>query len=490
MNAPIRRIGGGLIVLMLALIGQLSYLQVVHADKLARDPRNFRVSRRDISKPRGSIVTIDGVIVAASVPSKDDLKQLRTYPQGTLYAHVTGFQSLYYGTTGIERSYDDTLVGRDVKVQLDDLGKLLNPNTTRNVRLTIDSVAQTAAAKALNGRRGSVVVLDTRTGGVVAMYSNPTFDPNTIATHNDVAARKSFNQLTADPTNPMLSRVARELFPPGSTFKVVSTAIALDAQLVTPESQFPVLRQLDLPLTTRTLSNFGGKSCGGSLRDSFRKSCNTTFGQIGLDLGERFVTGSERFGLNHAAPPFDWSPGIVASRGPLPGTFKAQQPQFALDAIGQGDIAVTPIHMALVAESVATGGIMHVPHLMSSIEDPNDPTHATKRAATSTWRSVMKPGTASLLNEFMQLVVSDGTGTAAQLQGITMAGKTGTAQTRQGNAPHAWFIGFAPAQAPKYAIAVLLENDNNQNFEATGGKIAAPVARDVLTAVFLARGTS
>ena len=490
MNTSIRRIGVGIIVLLLALIAQLSYLQLIRADKLTSDPRNFRVTRRDISRPRGAIITVDGVVIARTTPVKDDLKFQRTYPQGPLYAHITGFQSLLYGTSGLERSYDDALFGRNIEARLDDLSALLTPNTTSNVRLTVDSVAQNAAANALRGRRGSIVVLDTRTGGVVAMYSNPTFDPNRIATHNDVAARKAYNQLTADPTNPMLWRAARELFPPGSTFKVVSTAIALDAQLVTPDTPFPVLRELDLPLTTRTLSNFGGASCGGPLRDSFRKSCNTAFGQIGLDLGEQLVTGTERFGLNSSAPPFDWSPGIVSSRGPLPGTFEKEQPQFALDAIGQGDIAVTPLHMALVAESVATGGIMRKPHLMSSIEDPNAPGTAIATASPTTWRTVMKPDTAATLNEFMQLVVSNGTGTAAQLPGITVAGKTGTAQTRKGNAPHAWFIGFAPAQAPKYAIAVLIENDNNQNFEATGGKIAAPVARDVLAALFGARGTS
>ena len=423
---------------------------------------------------------MDGTVIAESVKVADDLKYQRTYPFGPLYAQITGFQSLLYGTTGIEHAYDGTLLGRNANFSFG--------ATTQNVRLSIDSVAQLQAAASLRARRGSIVVLDVRTGGIVALYSNPTFDPNGIATHNDKLARDTYKALQSDPKNPMLARVTRERFPPGSTFKVVTTAIALDKGIVDANTSFPRLRKLQLPQSTGTLSNFGGVTCGGPLRESFRESCNTTFGQIGLTLGEDLAVGGERFGLNGAGPPLDGEPSAVGSVGPLPSTFKNNQPLFALDAIGQGDVATTPLEMALVAESVATGGTMLVPHFLSSVEDPNRPAIPVRTVSASPWRQVMQPTTAVTLNELMRLVVSSGTGTAAQISGVVVAGKTGTAQTREGRAPHAWFIGFAPADAPKYAIAVLVENVQDPNVEATGGKVAAPIARDVLRALFQARG--
>ncbi len=481
MNGPIRRVGIGLVVLMLALVGQLTYVQLARSDTLNADPANFRVSRHDFVHARGEIITADGMVVAYSKRVSDELKYLRVYPQQGLYAQVTGFQSLLYGSSGVERYYNSTLLGHHVAT----VDSILHSDATQNVRLTIDSRAQGAAANALAGRRGSVVVLDAKTGGVVALYSNPTFDPNSLATHTTADARRAFTLSTLNATNPMLARAYRELYPPGSTFKIVTAATALDAGIVTAlQPFFPVLREIALPQTNnRQLTNFGRELCGGNLTDSFRHSCNTTFAKIGFELGDTLTSGARRFGFGTDAPPLDLSPGLVASKGPDPnnGTFAHNQPAFMLDAIGQQDIAATPLEMALAAEAVATGGRILVPHVMQQIENSDSRHTVAKRADTVTWRTVMPPTTAATLTDMMIGVVQHGTGTAAQIAGIPVAGKTGTAENVVGEKPHAWFVGFAPANDPQYVIAVLVEHGGNANSEVTGGAIAAPIARDIFT---------
>jgi peptidoglycan glycosyltransferase len=476
-NASIRRVGIGIMLLFLALVGQLTYLQIFRAHALKEDPRNVRALIRDVSRPRGQIVTSDGEIVAESVPSHDDLKQQRKYPLASLFAHVAGYQSIVYGTTGVERVYNDALVGRDFGANIRGLNQLLRGESrTGTVVLSLSKRAQEAARTGLAGRKGSVVALDVRTGEVIAMYSEPTFDPNPLANHNSRNVGTIQEALLSDPNNPELARAWRERYPAGSTFKVVTTAIALDDNLVTPETPFPQLTQLDLPQTDRTLSNFGGERCGGTLEQSFTESCNTTFGAIGLQLGDQLATGVQRFGVNTPAPPVDVSPRVVPSVGPQAGTFKDNQPLFAQAAIGQADVAVTPLQMAMVAAAVANGGKMMVPHVVSEIRDAQNRT--IKRIAPEVWRQAMTPETAATLTRFMVDVVQRGTGTAAQIPGIQVAGKTGTAQV-QGKNPHAWFIAFAPAENPVYAVAVLVENGGTMGSEATGGRVAAPIAADM-----------
>ena len=227
-----------------------------------------------------------------------------------------------------------------------------------------------------------MVVLDVPTGAIRAAYSNPTFDPNPLASHDTTAAGAYFEQLNADPAKPALRASART-FTPGSTFKVVTSGIGLESELTpNPPSPpgppyrltldnpvYPRLTALDLPLTDRTLQNFGGARCGGTLAQSFRVSCNTTFAQIGLDLGDTFATGIERFGVSTGPPDTDLRPELVRSIGPEPGTFEQNQPVFAQSAIGQGLIAVTPLAHAMVAQAVANGGEMMTPHVLGHVEN-------------------------------------------------------------------------------------------------------------------------
>jgi len=481
--APIRRVGFGIIALLAVLVGQLTYVHLVRAEDLNADPANIRLVLRDFARGRGPIVTADGVIIARTVLVDDEIGFQREYPFRSLYAHITGFQSLRYGLTGVERTYDSVLLGRTLDLQFGDIGSIFTAEDPEGtLRLTIDSEAQTIARDALGRRRGSVVVLDTRTGGIVAMYSNPSYDPNLIATHDANAAGAFFDAFNEDPSNPMRSRAYRDRFPSGSTFKIVTTGIALDAGVATPERVFPQLTELDLPLTDRTLSNFGGNRCGGTLAESFRDSCNTTFGRLGLDLGEQLAAGIERYGLNVSTPPLDLDPEMVRSIGPEQGTFKAEAPLFAQAAIGQGAIAVTPLEMAMIVQAVANGGQMLVPHVMAEIE--NERAEIVDRFAPQRFTTAMTPATAAAITEMMVDVVNNGTGTAAQIPGIQVAGKTGTAQLGdRTKAPHAWFVGFAPAATPRYAIAVIVENGGDLGSEATGGRIAAPIAQQVLSTI-------
>ena len=481
MNIGIRRVGMAMMILFLGLVGQLTYLQVVHSTSLENDPRNVRKFLNVISRPRGEIVTSEGDVLARSVPSNDELKYQRVYTPGTdkLFSHVVGYQSILFGSVGVEAEYSSELTGKNLGSAGKQLSQVLSGRpATGTVVLSLSTKAQLAASAGLADRRGTVVVLDVQTGAVVAMYSNPTYDPTPLASHDAKKAQAARQFLLALPDNPMLARAWRELYPPGSTFKAVTASTALTDN-VDVNKQFPFLTELPLPLTTATLKNFGGERCGGSLEEGFIHSCNTTFGQVGLDLGELFATGIQRFGVNTDAPPADLDPNLVRSVGPEPGTFKATQPLFAQEAIGQGEVAVTPLEMALVAESVATGGVILEPHVATRIEDADGNT--VRRFGRKEWRRAMSPATAATMKDWMVQVVQRGTGTAAQIPGVAVAGKTGTAETAPGENPHAWFIAFAPADAPRYAIAVLVEHGGTEGAaETTGGKVAAPIAASVL----------
>ena len=480
MNRAIRRVGIGVTVLIVLLVGQLTYLQVYDADNLANDPRNIRFQLRDFSKPRGRILTADDQILARSVETGDELKFQRFYPQGGLFSQIVGYQSFVFGNVGVERTYNSELAGRDPLLQIRNVGDVLaGKEPIGNVVLSTSALLQAAARDALSDQRGSVVVMNPKTGSILAMYSNPSYDPQPFASHNSQAVQDYDKLLRADPDKPDLPRAYRERYPPGSTFKVITASSALGTGRFTPETSFPQLNELDLPQTNNTLRNFGGQSCGGTLARSFQQSCNTTFGQIGLDLGDEFVPAMDRFGIG-SAPPLDIAPGAAASAGPPAGSFQQNQPLFAFAGIGQGDVAVTPLEMALSASAVANNGQIMQPHVAERITDGDDNT--VKTIGAKPWRTAMSPQVASTMTTLMVSVVDGGTGRAARIPGVSVAGKTGTAQNETG-AAHAWFVGFAPAEDPQVAVAVLVEHGGSAGNEATGGQVAAPIAAQMMRMV-------
>ncbi len=480
MNRQIRVLGVVMLVLFSALFVQLNYLQVFGAEKLNNHPVNSRAVVRDFSRPRGAIQTSDGVLVAESVDTDTSFKRLRRYPEGELFSHITGFFSFTYGSDGAERTYNDALTGRESQeLSIDRLGELLlEKDQTGDVTLTVSKALQETAARELGDRKGAVVALDPRTGAVLAMADYPRYDPNLLAGHDQEEVSEAWEALNDDPDRPLLPRAYRERYFPGSSFKVVTAATALATGTATATAPvYPNLTALPLPQSTEPLRNFGGGNCGGPLPEALRVSCNTAFAQLGLDLGaQKLVNGAEAFGFNKV-PPLDLPFG-VASVFPEASAFARDKPALAKSAIGQQDVSATPLQMALVAAGIANGGVIMTPHVMSEVR--NAQAEVTARYQPKPWLQAVPADVARTVKDMMVQVVAAGSGTRAQIPGIQVAGKTGTAQTGN-NTSHTWFVSFAPADAPRVAVAVMLENQPSSS-EFTGGALAAPIAKTVMEA--------
>ena len=484
MNKPLRRVAVACLALFGLLLLNVNLRQTVLADGYRDNPRNSRVLVRNYERERGSMALAGPgrPLIATSTETQGRLKYLRSYPGKDLYAHVTGFYSLIYGQAGLEDTEDQVLSGEDPRLLVDRLSDTLTGKEPRggDVVVTLQEAAQRAAYAGLRGKRGAVVALDPRTGAVLAMVSAPSYDPNTLSSFDPTGIRASHAELTdADADDPLLNRAISRTYPPGSTFKVITAAAALESG-VTPTTQVPSPTVLDLPQTTATLGNFGGSTCGdgttSSLADAMRISCNTAFAQLGLTLGEDAMReAAEAFGLNDDSVTV---PQRVAA-STFPGDL--DPPSLAQSAIGQRDVRVTPLQMAMVAAGVADGGTIMRPYLVREVQGPD--LKSLSLAEPETYKQAVSREVADQLRTMMESVVSSGSATSAQIPGVRVAGKTGTAQNAPGAAPHAWFIGFAPAQDPRVAVAVIVENGGNAGNEATGGRVAAPIAKAVMQAV-------
>lgn len=476
MNRQIRHLGVFLTILFLLLFVQMNNVQVLQASKLSNDPRNNRNAVRDFGSHRGVIQTADGKIIANSVPTDDQYKQLRQYPEGSLYGHITGFFSFTYGNEGLEHTYNKDLTGKTYALR--NIGDLLTDRVrTNNVTISITDKMQRTAREALGDKRGSVVAIEPKTGAILAMYSNPSYDPSPLASHDFTAAKKARDALLADKSNPMLPRAFRESYPPGSTMKVITASAAYDHKPELTKKRYPVLTRMGLPNSDKSLSNFGGEDCGGTLPDLLRVSCNTGFAQMGLDLGAtNMVNEATAFGFNQR-PPLD-QPTVAKSEFPSIDYFRGRLPFLAYSAIGQQDVKATPLQMALVAAGIANDGVILKPHLLKEIRDNHGDVVKTGRAEP--WLRATSKETADEVTELMLGVATRGTATAARIPGVQVAAKTGTAQTGTDKV-HTWLISFAPADDPKVAVAVIAENQPAFN-DVTGGRIAAPIAQAVMKA--------
>lgn len=491
MDRQIRRLGGAMLVLFLILFAQINYLQVFAADRLADNPANTkRQLIAEYQVDRGSILANDGqTVLAQSKKSRGDLRFERRYPNGPLYAGVTGYYSFIFGRSELEQSANDFLAGTAPQLLPQTLSDQIlgRPRRGATVITTIDPAIQIAAAQALGSEPGAVVAIDPATGDVLALVANPSFDPNEISSQVPDVARQAFERRNADPDKPLVSRANDELFPPGSTFKLVTASAALQNSFG-PESQWGNPLVLDLPNTSATLANFGGEHCLGgvakiSLADALRISCNVVFGEIGLELGaDKLAEQARAFGFAPASGegdvPFDIP--FVEGVFPDPSYFADRLPAVALSAIGQDNVAANPMQMALVAAAIANGGVEMRPRLISEVRDPSGRVIAT--FDPQEYSRPLTPENASLLTAMMVSVVANGTGVNAQIPGVQVAGKTGTAQHGEGEAPHAWFVSFAPADAPQIAVAVIVLDGGSLGSEATGGQVAAPIAKAVIEA--------
>ena len=484
MNAPLRRVAVACLVLFGLLLVNANYRQVVKADEYRDDDRNARLLVRSYERERGSIALAgpDRSVVARSRETDGRLKWQRTYPSGELYAHVTGYYSLIYGQDAVEESEDGVLSGRAEALALRRITDQLTGRQPRggDVVLTLQAEAQRAAAAGLRGKRGAAVALDPRTGAVLAMASSPTYDPNRLSSFDPPDIRSYYRRVSdPDAGQPLLNRAISQTYPPGSTFKVITAAAAL-AGGTTPETRIPSPRELVLPQTSRPLRNFGGGSCGdgstSTLTDALVVSCNTAFAQLGLDVGaDALREQAEAFGFGDA--------GLDVSERVAESVFPSQPnpPQLGQSALGQFEVRSTPLQMAMVAAGVANEGRVMRPYVVRETLAPD--LRRLRAAEPQVLRRAVQPEVARDLAEMMEAVVSQGTATSARIPGVRVAGKTGTAQHARGADPHAWFIGFAPAEAPRVAVAVVVENGGDVGSEATGGRVAAPIARAMMQAV-------
>ncbi|MGH8908751.1 MAG: peptidoglycan D,D-transpeptidase FtsI family protein [Egibacteraceae bacterium] len=487
MTRQIRRVAMVMFVLFGALFANLNYIQVIRADALADHPLNRRQILREYRIERGLMLvgSPEGQReIALSVQTDDELRYLRQYPDGPLWAHVTGYYSFLFGRAQLEQGFNDELLGRSPGQFARSLGDLLDGRERPgdNLITTLRTEVQQAASEALGQRKGAVVALNPQTGEVLALWSYPSYDPNALSSHDLAQTQAAWDALSTDPDKILLNRATQELYPPGSTFKLVTAAAALE-QGISPQSVFPDPDRTDLPLTTADIGNYGGGRCNGgdpiTLYQALVVSCNTTFAQLGLQLGaDALVAQAERLGLNRE---WDFQLPYVTSRIPK----ELDPPATAQSAIGQRDVQVTPLQMAMIAGAIANDGVLMTPRIVEGVVDfASRPVRQFRPAELefSGGSRALSSATARALREMMAGVVSSGTGQGAAIPGVAVAGKTGTAQTGEGRAPTVWFVGFAPADNPQVAVAVVIENGGGVGDEATGGRLAAPIARAVMQA--------
>jgi peptidoglycan glycosyltransferase len=501
----IRRLGIGLVVLFGLLFAQLSYVQVLHADYIKARPANAR--RQIIAEyrvERGPIISADGVVLARSAPNPDrrsELRFRRLYPEGPLFAGITGYYSRIYGRAELEQAANPYLSGDAPELAVSTFTDLILGKQRKGgaVITTIRADLQRAAADALGDLPGAVVAVEPETGDVLALYANPTYDPNSISSGTDESINEAWEEIRTDPDQPLISRAKDELFLPGSTGKLVTASAALENGIDPNDVRWPNPRFLDLPQTSNTLANFGDSHCNGgsqmvSMAEAFQESCNVTFAEIGLDLGAREMSEQARaYGFCATDPPeqveceaptipfvLPWANG----RFPVPSYFADRQPQLAFSAIGLDNVLTNPLHLALISASIANDGQMMQPRLITEVRDPTG--RVVREFDPEQYGQPISDDSAREMRAMMLSVTQGGTASSA-FSGfpIPVAGKTGTATNGEDRPPNAWFTAFAPAgqgDVAEIAVAVIVLDGGFLGNEATGGQVSAPIARAVIDA--------
>ncbi len=481
MNQPLRRLGILMALMLVALMVSTTSVQFFQAPTLNADSRNVRTIYREYGTDRGPIV-VAGESVVYSEPVDDPYQYQRTYASGALYAHVTGyFSTAFNSSTGIERYANDVLGGTAPSLLISRIQNLITGKQPRggSVELTLDPELQQAAADLLGDQRGAVVALNPTTGAILALYSSPSYDPNTIATHDTEEAQAAWDALLADPERPLENRaLGNILYAPGSTFKVLvaATWLELDSSR-NADSEVPTLSQLQLPESDSVVYNPGKIACGesdtGPLIYAFENSCNTTFASLAMEVGHdqlAAMTAKFGFGDEDLTIPLPVIPSVYPDTD--------SDAEVALTGFGQFEVRVSVLQMAMVAAAVANDGVLMQPYLIQTVRDAD--LGVVQRTEPTVYSEPISSNTADILTEMMEAVVAEGTGTLAQVPGVTVAGKTGTAETGTDEAQHAWMIAFAPAEDPQIAVAAVLENGGSDGDQASGGGSVAPILRQLI----------
>jgi penicillin-binding protein A len=477
MNGPLRRLAAAAMIGFGLMLGMVTWVQVLAADTYRSDPRNPRPSLAQSGKERGLIISSDGQILAESQAAPDEPGSfVRRYPGGPAFAHLVGYTTLLFGDAGVEAAYaSDLRSRRDLTISdllAAVLGRDLRPSS---LQLTVDAGLQQAAFAALEGQAGAVVALRPNTGEVLALVSSPSFDP-AVLLGTDAADR--WTELLADPDRPLANRPTRELYPPGSSFKMVVAAAAIDTGTAGPETLFADVAEFPLPGSSATISNANRGPCQSgtqvSLLVGFVRSCNTVFADLAIQVGaEQLGGGAEALGFNQELS-FPWT--MAVSSFPTEALI-GDPAALGQSGIGERDVRATPLQMAVVGAAIANQGLVMEPQLVARLLQA-DGTEFNALQPRSLGRG-MAPATAGVLTQMMERVVTEGTGRRAAVPGVRVAGKTGTASGPQGR-PHLWFVGFAPVEAPSIVVAVLVESGGNIGESATGGSVAAPIAADLI----------
>lgn len=481
MNRELKRVSAVVLMMFLALFTSSTVIQVVASDGLKADSRNSRTLYASYSAERGPIL-VDGQPIAYSQPSADEYKFQRVYTNGPLYAPVTGYLTLNQGNTGLESSLNTYLSGTSNDQFFDKVNAILTGQNPKGaaVELTIDPVIQQAAWDALGDYQGAVIAIRPKTGEIIAMVSKPSFDPNALAVHDTEAVIAQYDQLLADPSGPLFNRtLAGALDPPGSTFKLVVASAALESGKYTADSAFPNLTTLTLPQSSFAISNSDGGACGGgdsaTIATAIRLSCNIPMAELGQQLGYRSILDqASKFGFNESvALPLESTPSIY------PQVLDA--PQTMLSAFGQSSVRASPLQMAMVSMAIANSGTIMQPNLVRQISSPD---LTTIQSFTPTpYRQAISQQTAATMTQLMVSSVATGAANTATIDGVEVAGKTGTAQNGEGDPFTLWFTGFAPANDPEVVVAVVVQNGGGLGQTGLSSKISAPIGKQVLEAV-------
>jgi penicillin-binding protein A len=503
-NAPLRRVGVVALIMFGLLFVNLNWVQAYKANAYRTDPHNARVQLSDYQRQRGSIAVSGGqVIVAQSVPTQDELKYQRTYPLGAAYAPFVGYRPVSGLATGVERAENEFLSGTAPELFTDRIKEMFtgNKSTGGNILLTINKTVQERAYSDLLQNRkgakdGAAVVLDPTTGAVLALASTPSYDPNPLVSHDTASALKAYDQLDADPGKPLLNRATQETFPPGSTMKVIISATALSAGGYNPQTEIPAgPSYTPIPGGGFTIHNAEAEICPDptiTLINALTQSCNTGFAQLGVKLGAAKIEAMARsFGfeddnltLSRDGASSPAALDVAASHtGDMTGSNGQDDPNVvAQSSIGQKNVRMTPMEGALVAATVADGGVQMRPYLVDKAQAPD-----LSNAYTASPKQLRTPVTgqvASDLQLMMESVVQNGTGKNAQISGFQVGGKTGTAQNSEDDGDHGWFIGFVMKDnQPIAAVAVFLEHAG-----VGGSGEATRIAGDLMKTVINERG--
>lgn len=476
MNKELKRVSIVVLLMFLALFASTTVISVFSVDTLNADGRNSRTLSESYSAERGPIL-VAGQAIAESIPSKDQFKYQRVYSSPTLYSHVTGYFTLNQGNTGVEGALNNYLSGTANDQFFNKVNSIITGQTPKgaSVSLTIDPKVQQTAYDALGDHSGAVVAINPKTGAILAMVSKPTFDPNVLASHNTTDVIAAYKQLLADPNDPLINRaISGNLYHPGSVFKLVVASAAIDSGKFTPDSTFPNPPTLQLPLSSTSINNAEGGTCGGTptvtIATALRLSCNIPFAQLGAALGADTIS--------KYATAYGYGQQLKVPMAVTPSTYPVNTDvaKLMLSSFGQDEDRVTPLQVAMTSAAIANGGTLMQPTLIQQIAGPD--LKVIQSFQQKVFSNPITAATSATLTNLMVSNVASGAANNARISGVDVAGKTGTAQNGTGKPFTLWFTGFAPANDPQVAVAVVVENGTS-----FGNAVAAPIAKSVIEAV-------